>query len=197
MQTDEEPYTGQFALIRGRKIPIMNADKGSSSGGGGGVPTPIAGEEGYVLTVQPDLSSDWSPLPTPATPASFRVTATLSNAILRTTNATVIVAAPGTGKIVIPESITIVHVYGGTNVWVGTPTLNYQWGVATAVAMSSPTWASASKQFRFTNGFGPASTLATGRENTDFSVRLSAGLTGNAANDNTAIVTLIYSIADI
>jgi len=30
MQTDEEPYTGPFAFIRNRKIPIMNADGGSA-----------------------------------------------------------------------------------------------------------------------------------------------------------------------
>jgi len=175
----------------------MNADKGSSSGGGGGVPTPVAGEEGYVLTVQPDLSSDWSPLPVPTPPVSFRVVATLSNATLRTTNATTLVAAPGTGKIVIPESITIVHVYGGTNAWVGTPTLNYTWGSATQVALNSPGWAAARKEFRFTTGLSPASTIALSREGADFNVRLSTGLTGNAANDNFAIVTLVYSIADI
>lgn len=185
----DEPYTAQFALIRKRKIPLIQAGSMGVS-----MPQPEAGDVGRVLTVKSDLSLDWEP---PSGGGVLVASRTLSNSDLRSTTAFELVPAQGADTIIVCSNFTVVHNYGGTNVWtsIGAQQIGYQEPtMLNAVTIAGAAFTLATSNMRSgpytSQASGPISTII----NQPLSFRLATGGTGNAANDNTATVFVEYYV---
>jgi len=190
----EEPFGTHGILIMQSGIPVRVRD-----GGGQGtwvrVPAPQAGEEDEVLTVQPDLSVAWSPS---SGGGQLSASLSLSNADLRTTNNFTVVPAAGTDTVIMPTTIIILLNYGGTNVWSNSPSvqLRYNGVSGTASALTTPQWGQAST--RLSSQAAPFLTASrTQRNNEPLTFNLGVAATGNAANDNTAEVTVYYFVHNL
>jgi len=189
----DEPYTAQFALIRKRKIPLIQAGSMGVS-----MPQPEAGDVGRVLTVKSDLSLDWEP-PSGGGGAVLVASVTISNSELRSTTPITVVAAPGADKVIICSNYTIVHNYGGSNVWtaLGTFTLGYDSPQVGGVAMAVPTLSASSSQIR-SAPFTLAANLALSSViDKALTLRVGTPGTGNAANNNTVTVFAEYYVIDV
>lgn len=193
-----EPFGDYGTVLMQSGIPVRVKD----SGGQGSwlrVPQPLAGEEGEVLTVQPDLSAAWEPASTGMLSHSVSV----SNATLRTVNATTIVPAAGPNTVVVPTFFNFILRYGGTNAWVSGPTMLIRYNNVNPPQMAgiSPNWALTFSQLLTQ----PATLIAPGalgsslatRTNQPLTMSLNSNLTGNAANDNTLDVITYYYVLNV
>jgi len=117
---------------------------------------------------------------------------------LKAGTALTLVPAQGANTIIVPISCITKHVYGGTNVWSNLPTtsLNYG-GIEVIAVVQNPVWTTAGNAFGL--GYNIGSDTATEAQcvNLDLTLTLSAALTGNAAGDNTAIVSTKYIIVSV
>lgn len=123
---------------------------------------------------------------------------TWTNAELKAGTQKVVVAAPGANKVIIPISIVLSMIYGGSNVFTNAPTLTFRHGANPTISINvtGTFWTSASSRNAYQSNFAdPDSSLAL-FTNGALSVNLSTGLTGNAANDNVVKVGVYYYIVD-
>jgi len=186
-----EPFSEFGGLMMQSGIPVRIKD----SGGQGTfvrVPQPTAGEEGTVLTVQPSLSVDWS------LPQLRMTTVSISNADLRTTNEILLVPAQGANTMIVPVHITQVHVYGGTNAWttIGNAFIRYDSFTGTTVALTNVNATATLSQMRQQAMSSNAENLSA-CTNQPLNYLLDAGGTGNAANNNTAMIYITYYVVDV
>lgn len=189
----DEPYTAQFAIIRKRKVPLIQAGSMGVS-----LPQPEAGDNGKVLTVKSDLTLDWE-TPTGGGGDVLIASLVITNSQLRANTPITLVAAPGANKVIICANATIVHNYGGTNVWTALSGAQIGYGspLAGLVTITAPTFTAVSSQIR-----GGPYTMATGLAlssivDKDLVWRVTVTGTGNAANDNTATVFVEYYVIDV
>nr|QKV51037.1 hypothetical protein [Crucivirus sp.] len=124
---------------------------------------------------------------------------TWSNADLKANNALTVLTAQGAGKMIQPISWFIKLNYGGNNAFVGSPNCNIQYNGVTETAFSSlgSSFWTATQSFICYNPSVNFEAAATALENQTISLKLSAGVTGNAANDNTVTVILNYAVTTI
>jgi len=192
-----EPFSDGGLLMQSG-IPVRIKDTGGQ-GNWLRVPQPVAGEEGEVLTVQPDLSAAWEPA-TGGGGATFgQSTTQISNATLRTTNPTTLVAAQGAGTMIVPTQCALRHNYGGNNVWTNGPTPSLSWNNDTSsvlVPLNDPFQLAAVTQTSISSGVDEVVPTSV-YDNQPLTFQLSAGLAGNAANDNTATIIVTYLVLTI
>lgn len=152
----DEPYTGQFAMIRNRKVPIMNANGGSD-----------------CVCVQ-------------------RVV--ISNAQLRSTTPVELIPAMGPNTYTALQHVTGMTVLPTGQPFVGTPVIQIGPNttvLVTTAAMSTMLDDAGSRMITM-----PISNtvLSSTSANSPINFSLSAGLTGNANNDNYVILYLTYVV---
>lgn len=190
-----EPFGDYGAVVMQSGIPVRVKD----SGGQGSwlrVPQPLAGEEGEVLTVQPDLSAAWEPA---AGGGSYLVsTVSIPNATLKSTNPTTIVPAAGANTVIVPVWVsTLMRL--GTNAFTNNPNTLIRYnnsGSASVTLATDANWGAGSSSMTTQSVPGFRTTLAL-RTNQPVTFTLSAALTGNAANDNTADITIAYFVLNV
>jgi len=185
-----EPFSEYGAIIEQSGIPVRVKD----SGGQGSwlrVPQPVAGEEGEVLTVQPDLSIGWDPS-TGGSGFLQRTATSISNATLKSTNAVTIVPAQGAGTVIVPVSWSLVYRYGGNNGFTTTQNFEIKYNG------SSVLWTVAAINFAalMSQLLAQGATSNTGavsvRTNSALDFKMAVALAGNAANDNTLDIEVVW-----
>lgn len=184
----DEPFISKTPNAK-RRVVFMNA--GKQSGAASSVPPADGSCEGFVLTCVGGVPT-W--VPPSGGGGSLTTTTNISNATLRTTGTTTLVAAPGAGFSILIDRVVVIHRYGGTNVWTNTPSYNLLWGGGSGLIPSGlGLWDSAFNVLRENNNLSTSGNVS-GFENQPFNFSLVSGLTGNAANDNTATVVVYYQL---
>jgi len=197
----DEPFTSFGTLIMQSGIPVRVKD----SGGQGNwirVPAPLAGDEDDVLTVQPDLTVAWEPpVSSPGNVLSNVVT--YSNANMRAAPVAItLVPAAGAGTVLIPLCYSLKMAYGGTNAFTNAPGFLMRWndsaagGASTTVGLSTTFWQSTASGWGYFVG-SVQNQLLSVFENQPLTTKLNAGVTGNAANNNTVEITTYYIVVPV
>jgi hypothetical protein len=161
----------------------------------------VPGTSGKVLTSD---GTNWvSSTPTNSS-GMQSATVTVTNADLKAGNSSLLIAAQGSGKVIICYNVIWKFVYGGSNVFTNTP-LNqinfgstYNSGTILTNSGGASFWQASSNQY-FTAVTGSTNliTAASTCENTGVYFTMSTGATGNAANDNTIIMQVQYLVLTI
>lgn len=214
--TNVGTITQYDVLVGGSGSAIASVGPGSSgqilqSGGNAANPAystatypATAGSNGNVLT------SNGTNFVSQALPGvtMYSVTVPLTNANIKALNSTAItiVGAQGSGIVIIPITATLKLIYGGSNVFSSS-------GVSTCIcygttAATNKIFQSNSATFWAASGneyFTPLNSTAsatfnfayTAIENAAVSISTTAAITGNAANDNTGEVNMLYYLISI
>lgn len=182
----DEPFISKTPNAK-RRVVFMNA--GKQSGAASSVPPADGSCEGFVLTCVGGVPT-W--VPPSGGGGSLTTTTNISNATLRTTDTTTIVAAPGAGFSILVDSVVVIMRYGGTNVWTNNPSINLLWGGGSGIIPAFP-WTNAFTRLNESTNVSTSGNVS-GFENQPFTFSLVSGLTGNAANDNTATVVVYYRL---
>lgn len=190
-----EPFSEYGAVIMQSGIPVRIKD----SGGQGTfvrVPQPTAGQEGDILTVQPDLSADWS------LPFERTITVTIPNATLKSTTPLTLIPAAGANTIIIVFSVTFIFNYGGNNAFTNAPITPVRYnalaGSGASYNFGASFWnATSSRCATRQNPMSSDNTALSSFVNQPITFECSSAFTGNAANDNTATCILTYTVINI
>jgi len=178
----------------------------TQTGGANGALNNVSpGTSGYVLT-----SNGASAQPTYQTPTGpsglnyVKVSLTSTEIKSLVASPKVLVAAQGSGTVIIPLSISAKFTYGGTNVFTNGQTLRVRYGSNTAVSVTSQnlvtiTMITASQNLEsFQSCFTDASAIGivtTIAENVQLNLHnQGTEITGNAANNNTLDIYLMYYV---
>jgi len=189
-----EPFSEFGGLMMQSGIPVRIKD----SGGQGTfvrVPQPNAADEGEVLTAQADGSVAWS------NQNIMTSTVTISNATLKSTNATTLVPAQGVGTVVQVISSAWRLNYGGSNVFTSSPATLFRYN--NSFGGQNPTFGNTfweASQDSVTLRYDPLREnplIASECENLPVTVRLNSAITGNAANNNTVTVVTKYVVNNL
>lgn len=157
------------------------------------------GTTGQVLTATTGSPPSWV---TPSSVSSVLTSTgniTWTNAALKAGTSLLLLAAQGSGVIIVPVCISYKFIYGGTNVFTNSSNSQINYGtlyntstIASATLNNFTFWQASANQYFLENpGIGTVFT-ATVAENTSVYATLFTALTGNAAGDNTAVVQMIY-----
>lgn len=137
-----------------------------------------------------------------------QATVVLTSAQVKSLNATpiTIVPAPGAGYVINPLVLTVKKKYGGTNVWTAaaaqTLRLNYTNGAGTTIfttALSNLSITSANDRIAAAGGLSSTSGSYSSIGNQPIVILnpVATEISGNAANNNTITINLLYSIVTI
>lgn len=156
------------------------------------------GASGNVLTSD---GTNWTSAAAPGGGLST-VTITLTNAQIKALDTTpiTILAAQGSGVVTIPVSVSYKLIYGGSNAFVASGSTDICYGTTaiTNVIISQTDgsfWQSTANRYivNLNSSFGGAGGAAPATvENAAISISRTSAITGNAANNNTAKVTMLY-----
>lgn len=156
------------------------------------------GASGNVLTSD---GTNWTSAAAPGGGLQT-VTISLTNAQIKALDTTpiTILAAQGSGVVTIPVSISYKMIYGGTNAFIASGSTDFCYGttaITNVIASNSDGsfWQSTSTKYivNLDSSFGGSSGAATSTvENAAISISRTSAITGNAANNNTAKVTMLY-----
>ena len=156
-----------------------------------------AGTTGNLL--QSD-GTNWTSTAPPSVITSLNFS--LTNAQIKSSAAVTLVAAQGSGKVIIPLSINLKMVYGGTNAFTSAPNIFLQYGTAIssfncyAIGTLTNFWTATQNTYAFANNFVNEVNNATQFENVLLSIGFTAP-TGNAANNNTMTGNFLYYVITI
>ncbi len=206
--TGQTTLTNHGVLVGAGTSAITQLATGSAnqilqSGGASADPTwstatypATAGTSGNVLTSD---GTNW----TSSAPALLVATGTLTNSQIKNIRATPVlaIAAPGSGKAIIPVSVGSRLNYGGTSAFTAaasqTIALYYSSTsfAASIVVASNTLIANTSSYETFATG-GLSAGVATNKDNRDLYLinSVATEISGNAANDNTISWFIIYYI---
>jgi hypothetical protein len=126
----------------------------------------------------------------------------MTNAQIKAGNAVTLVAAQGSGIVIVPVAITLKLVYGGSNAFTSAPTIFIQYGITIGSNDSwqistTTTFFEATSNFYITTPPLVKNQIAyTSIENTALTIGFTA-VTGNAAGDNTITGNLLYYLITI
>lgn len=185
-----EPYTNNVVNKKRRTVFMVG---GKQAGAASSVPPADGSCEGFVLTCVDGVPTWVAPSPG----LVLSTTTTISNATLRTTSPTTLVAAQGAGTVVQITEIDILLNYGGTNAFttgggVGIKYNNNASATITSGGYSFSQSADSLGYFRPPDSIGPFS--LTLMENQPVTFNIVTALAGNAANDNTVAVVVYYQV---
>jgi hypothetical protein len=128
-------------------------------------------------------------------------TVTLTSAQVKALESTPItlVAAQGAGKSIVPIQVQMKLVYGGTNPFTNPQDIDVRYtngaGAAVAVANGSGFIDQSASTYNLPGIDADVITIATGVENQPLVLfNSSTAITGNAANNNTLVVTILYIV---
>jgi hypothetical protein len=170
------------------------------AGGASNSITSIAnGTTGQVLTATTSSDPSWQ---TPSNLILSTGPITWTNAALKAGTSLLILAAQGNGVVIIPVSVVIKLVYGGSNAFTNAPTytLNYGSVNGTALALTivgSVAFSEATANFYHMEAQISATNSALACENLAVYATLNAAMTGNAAGNNTIKVNMLYYLLSI
>lgn len=163
----------------------------------------VPGTSGNVLTSN---GTNWtSAAPAASTWGGFTIvtlTGTLTNAQIKALHGTPVqlVAAPGSGKIVIPMNAYTKFIYGGSNVFVAgaSQAINLAWGTVAigSTMVTNAVLVGTTTQFAMANGTSVSTQLYSRFDNTalNWYNSVATEITGNAANDNTVNYVVTYFV---
>jgi hypothetical protein len=122
---------------------------------------------------------------------------TIPNATLRTTDRTILVPAQGPNTLIVPIFITAFFNYG-SSVWTGGGSVRTEYGT-TLTSGLLPVLLYTNTNSSQVSYLAPAPTSLTlsNRLNQDLNFYLTAGLIGNATNDNTFSFEVIYYVIQL
>lgn len=159
------------------------------------------GTSGNVLTSD---GTNWvSSAPSGGSGGLLFVTKTITNADLKAGNSTLLVAAPGSGNVIVCYYVILKFVYGGNNAFSSAPSSQIDfgptWNTNNIVSFTGGTsfWQATSNQYWQTALTTVQTNAASAVENTGVYFNLNSGVTGNAAGDNTFKIQLAYYILSI
>lgn len=124
---------------------------------------------------------------------------TITNSQLKAATAISLIAAQGAGTVIIPAYVTWKFVYGGTNAFTNSPgnQINYGSTYGTTPAIINlggiTFWQATASQIYQSNG--GYQNISTNVENQALNWTMSTAATGNAANNNTVNVTILWYTA--
>jgi hypothetical protein len=127
---------------------------------------------------------------------------TMTNTQIKSSTAVTLVAAQGSGTIIIPLSLTLKMIYGGTNAFTSAPTIYLQYGTSVssydiyAVGTLTSFWEATSNYYAYANNLVTSVNPASALENTALTIGFTAP-TGNAAANNTLSGNLVYQVLTI
>lgn len=206
--TGRTTLTNHGVLVGAATSAITQLATGSAnqilqSGGASADPTwstatypATAGTSGNVLTSD---GTNW----TSSAPALLVATGTLTNSQIKNIRATPVlaIAAPGSGKAIVPVSVGSRLNYGGTSAFTAaasqTIALYYtSTSFAASITVSNNTLIGNTSSYEFFATGGLSAGVATNKDNRDlyFINSVATEISGNAANDNTISWFIIYYI---
>lgn len=123
---------------------------------------------------------------------------TYTNAAIKAGSALTIVPAQGAGTYVQVQNIDMRFNYGGNNNFTSTQVLNVNWGANFWYSINPGAGFWEATANRIYNSY-PTNTndLLSNVENMPINVQLAAGLTGNAAADNTVTIDCYYKVVTL
>jgi len=195
-----EPFSDGGLLLQSG-VPVRIKDSGGQ-GNWTRVPQPLGGEEGEVLTVQPDLSVAWEPATGGGGTGLLTANVTITNAALKSTvTSTTLIAAPGAGKVIVPIRYVYIMRYGGTNAFTNAPSTRIRYNNAnnqsqTTATLNATFWQATTDAYG-TPPIAGTVELLSAFENQPLTFIMFAAATGNAANDNTLDVEITYYIQNV
>lgn len=206
--TGQTTLTNHGVLVGAGTSAITQLATGSAnqilqSGGASADPTwstatypATAGTSGNVLTSD---GTNWAS----SAPALLVATGTLTNSQIKNIRATPVlaIAAPGSGKAIVPVSVGSRLNYGGTSAFTAaasqTIALYYtSTSFAASITVSNNTLIGNTSSYEFFATGGLSAGVATNKDNRDlyFINSVATEISGNAANDNTISWFIIYYI---
>lgn len=170
-----------------------------------GVPSLLAaGTTGQVLTATTGAPASWAAAPGGGLQSATVVITSAQVKAIRATPIT-IVSAQGSGKMIVFVSGMSKLTYGGTNAFTNGQILNLYYNTSAGVQVTVPSFIPAASVTGTANAYNAqvatvfVNTAATSLENVPI-VLQNAGaseITGNAANNNTITVTIVYYVITI
>lgn len=200
-----EPFSDGGKLLIQSGIPVVVKDSGGQ-GNWVRVPAPLGGEEGEVLTVQPDLSVAWEPTQSSGT-TILTDSVVLSNATLKAGTTSTLVSAQGANTVIVPITIAFIMRYGGTNAFTNAPSMQIGYNGSpnfpTLGYAGAAFWTQTNTRVIVwsvpaapTTDMYPSLPLS-GMTNQPLTTAFGAALTGNAANNNTLEVFTTYYVISV
>jgi len=157
-----------------------------------------AGTSGNVLTSD---GTNWSSTAFVSPGSLNYATKTLTSAEVKNLHVTQIevVAAPGSGKVIIPMSQCIYKLtYGGSNAFTGGGAIGVYWGTTTQAINSSSAITGTASVYNGTIPSNLGNTAIASLENLALNLfNTGSAFTGNAAGNNTVGVSFMYYIINI
>lgn len=174
------------------------------------IPTNIVDDDDDIINIAQDLTDienalnaleDQVDINTAAiaalTPTSYISTTNVTNSQMRATTDISVVTSPGGSTMITPIAIQLIPKYGGTNAWVGSSNIYVTIGGVLCADISTITWIGTADYYKYSNEFTSDSNTISLMKDKDIIINFSAGLTGNAANDNTMTVIVYYMLTNV
>lgn len=195
----DEPFTGDDMFIEMSGVPVR-IEQGGHNAGNISVPAPTAGDIGEVLTVQPDLTLAWNAVASSNT--VLETTVVISNADLKAANSVTLLAAPGAGKFIQPMYFVATCDVATASVFTNAPSMNFRYNDSATGQESSSLGSVTFWQSSTATIYRLILQVAGTNDQANFvnqplTCRLSAAVTGNAANNKTVTIRLQYRIVNI
>jgi len=179
---------------------LATANNGVLVTSASGVPSILAnGTTGQVLTATTSNPATWSVFPAGATSGLINTTGlTWTNVALKAGTSLQLVAAQGSGILIVPVMAIFKMEYGGTNAFTNNITIQVNYGsveaTGTIMNFTAETnfWQSTSNQLAIGITSLITDITASNAENTAVYATLSGALTGNAAGNNTVKVQILW-----